>query len=176
MARICQEGVDFRIGRNGVRYWRQTMGEVSTMGEVIELAITREVQAAEFYMGLADRIETPAMKSLFENMAEEELRHKARLELEMMKEGLVARTIGRLFEVDTPDYAEQLAVDADIEYMGALSLAIRKERRSFRFYAELAGVVTEEHMHDVLLELAEEESRHLVQFEMEYNRLTSKRK
>lgn len=151
------------------------MGEVRTMGEVIELAITREVQAAEFYMDLASRMEAPAMRSLFENLAEEELRHKARLELEMMKEGLVTKTVGRLFEVDTPDYAAELEVDSDVEYKEALSLAIRKERRSFRFYAELAGVVTEEHMHDMLLELAEEESRHLVQFEMEYNRLTLKR-
>jgi len=150
------------------------MGEMSTVGEVIALAITREIQAVEFYTGLADRAVNPAMKSMFESLGYEELRHKARLELEMMKEGLVATTIGRLFEVDTPDDAAEAEVDPDIEYKGTLALAIQKERRSFRFYVGLAGVVAEEHMHEVLLELAEEESRHLVKFEMEYNRLASK--
>jgi len=151
------------------------MGETSSVGEVIELAITREIQAAEFYTELADRMENPAMKSVFEHLAEEELRHKARLELEMMKEGYVAKTVGQLIEVDTPDYAAELEPGPDIEYKDALSLAIRKERRSFRFYAHLAGIVPDQQVHAVCLELAEEEARHLVQFEMEYNRLTSKR-
>jgi len=151
------------------------MGDVGTVGEVIELAITREVQAAEFYTDLAGRVTDAAMKSLFENLGEEELRHKARLELEMMKEGLVARTVGRLPEVDAPEYAEQGTDKPDLDYKEALSLAIRKERRSFRFYVELAGAVTDEETHSVLLELAEEEARHLVQFEMEYNRLARRR-
>ena len=152
------------------------MGEVSTVGEVIELAITREIQAVEFYADLADRAMDPAMRALFESLGHEELRHKARLELDMMKEGLVAKTLGRLLEVDKPDYAAEAETKSDMEQKDALSLAIRKERRSFRFYVEVAGVVAEEHMHDVLLELAEEESRHLVKFEMEYNRLASKPK
>lgn len=151
------------------------MSDVNTLGEVIELAITREIQAAEFYRELAGRTQDPAMQSLFENLGEEELRHKARLELEMMKEGLVAKTVGRLFEVDTPDYATDEQIGPDMDYQDALSLAIRKERRSFRFYVELAAVVTEKDTHEALLELAEEEARHLVQFEMEYNRLTRKR-
>lgn len=152
------------------------MGEVSTIGEVIELAIAREVQAAQFYVELADRVVNPAMRALFERLAEEELRHKARLELEMMKEGLVTTTVGRLFEVDAPDYEAKELAESNIEYREALALAIRKERGAFRFYVELAGVVAERHMHEVLLDLAEEEARHLLKFEAEYNRLTSKPK
>ena len=68
-----------------------------------------------------------------------------------------------------------IGIGGIMDYRDALSLAIRKERRSFRFYAELAGAVPEKDVHDTLLELAEEEARHLVQFEMEYNRLTRKR-
>lgn len=150
------------------------MGEACTLGEIIDLAIMREIQAAEFYRGLADQAPNPAMQSLFENLAAEELQHKARLELELMKEGLVAQTVGKLFEVDAPEYAAEGNLEPDMDYKDALSLAIRKERRSFRLYVELAGVVSEKHVHEVLLELAEEESRHLVQFEMEYNRLTRK--
>lgn len=151
------------------------MSDVNTLGEVLELAITREVQAAEFYRELAGRTPDSAMQSLFENLGEEELRHKARLELEMMKEGLVAQTVGRLFEVDPPDYAADGEIEPDMDTRDALSLAIRKERRSFRFYTDLTGAVAEKDVHDTLLELAEEEARHLVQFEMEYNRLTRKR-
>jgi rubrerythrin len=160
---------------NGLLGRRQMMGEACTLGEIIELAIMREIQAAEFYRGLADHARDPVMKSLFNSLADEELQHKARLELELMKEGLIAQTVGKLFEVDPPDYVAEGEIEPDMDYTDALSLAIGKERRSFRLYVELAGVVEEKHAHNVLLELAEEESRHLVQFEMEYNRLTRKR-
>jgi hypothetical protein len=51
--------------------------------------------------------------------------------------------------------------------------ATRKERRSFRFHTYLAGILLDEGVYDALLELAEEEARHLVQFEMEYNKLVA---
>ena len=150
------------------------MSEVSTVGEVIELAITREVQAAQFYAELAERAVDPKMQSLFEALGDEELAHKARLEMEMMKEGLVVKSIGRLFEVGSPDYVTEGEMPPDLDYREALDLAIRKERRSFRFYVTLANTVTDDYIHEMLLELAEEEARHLVQFQLEYERVLRK--
>jgi rubrerythrin len=149
------------------------MSEVGSIGEVIELAIKREMQAAQFYMGCAARVADETTRILFERLAEEELEHKAKLELEMIKEGYVARTAGRLADVDRPRYAEQNEIDAEIEYQEVVAMAIRKERQAFRLYAELAGLVAEEGAHEVFLQLAEEEARHLVRFEIEYNRLTA---
>lgn len=150
------------------------MSEVSTIGEVIELAITREVQAVQFYAELAERVIDPKMQSLFEALGEEELAHKARLEMEMMKEGLVARSVGRLFEVESPDYMAEGEIPPDLDYQGALDLAIRKERRSFRLYVAMANAVTDDYIHEMLLELAEEEARHLVQFQLEHERVLRK--
>ncbi len=148
------------------------MGEVSSIAEVLEMAIAREIRAAEFYAEVAGRMGNPAMRTLFDRLAEEELRHKARLELEMMKEGLVAKTVGRLIDVGEPEYAAELEIGPDIEYARAIDTAVRKERRSFRFYIHLAGIVLEEDVHNLLLELAEEEARHLVQLDTEYRKLT----
>jgi rubrerythrin len=161
-------------GRKGFLEGRRTMGEPSSVDEVIELAITREIQAAEFYTTLAGRVAEPSVRSLFQRLAQEELEHKGKLELEMVKEGFVARTAGRLIDVGLPDYAAELEVGAEAEYKDVLAMAIRKERRSFRFYVQLAAVASEAPVHEVFLELAEEEARHLVQFEAEYNRVTSK--
>ena len=150
------------------------MGEASSVGEVIELAIRREVQAAEFYTTLARRVSDTQMRGLFERLALEELEHKAKLELEMIKEGFVARTVGRLIDVDLPDYVSELEIGPEVEYKDILTLAIRKERRSFRLYVQLASLASEEPVREALMELAEEEARHLVQVEAEYNRLMSK--
>lgn len=152
------------------------MGEASSVGEVLELAISREIQAAEFLTQLAGRMVNPATRVLFEELAEEELGHKSKLELEMMKEGMVARTVGRLIDVGEADYAREFDLGSDVDFREALGMAIEKERRSFRFYTHLAGIVLEEEVHEVLLQLAEEEARHLVRFEREYNKLTAKEK
>jgi rubrerythrin len=152
------------------------MGDVSSIGEVIELAITREIQAAEFYTKLAGRVKDPDMRSLLRRLAQEELAHKAKLELEMVKEGFVATTVGKLVDVAAPEYATELKAGPSVQYKEVLAMAIRKERRSFRFYVQLAGVAPEGSIHEVFLELAEEEARHLLQFEAQYNRLSSEGK
>ena len=149
------------------------MGEVGSIGEVLELAIKREMQAAEFYMGCVARVADETTRVLFERLAEEELEHKAKLELEMVKEGYVAKTVGKLVDVDRPQYGDEIEIDAEIEYHEVVSMAVRKERQALRFYVQLAGLVPDEPAHEVFLQLAEEEARHLVRFEIEYNRLTA---
>jgi len=152
------------------------MGEVSSVGEVLELAIAREIQSAEFLSTLAERLKRPAAAALLEQLAQEELGHKAKLELEIMKEGLVAKTVGTLVEVDAPDYADALEMDPDSDFKDILAVVIAKERHSFRFYVDLAGVVLDEDLHEVLVALAEEEARHLIRLEREYNKLTARGK
>ncbi|MBN2132174.1 MAG: ferritin family protein [Sedimentisphaerales bacterium] len=152
------------------------MGEVSSVGELLELAIGREIQAAEYLSKLAERMVDPATQALLEQLAQDELGHKAKLELELMKQGIVAQTLGRLVEVAEPEYVGPVDIDPASDVKRILALVIRKERRSFRFYVDLAGVALEGEVHEALMELAEEEARHLIRFEREYNKLTAQEK
>jgi rubrerythrin len=154
------------------------MGGIDSIGEALEFAIAREVDASEFYMELAGRMENPAMRVLFEGLAREELEHKAKLELEVMKEGIVARTVGRIphVKVTASDYLLEDEIKADMGLKEALIMGIEKERRSFRFYVRLSGIADEEALVETLISLAEEEARHLVRFENEYDRLVSSEK
>ena len=56
----------------------------------------------------------------------------------------------------------------DMNFADALLLAIQKERAAFRLYAKLLATVKDEQLNKVLLELAEEEMRHVLQLEREY--------
>ena len=71
---------------------------MDTIGEIIEFAIGREAAASEFYMSAAELMDNPAMQILCQDLAKVELEHKATLELELMKEGIVAQTAGRIPE------------------------------------------------------------------------------
>jgi len=147
------------------------MSEIGSIGEVLELAIIRELQAADFYMTLQTRAVDPALQSVLEQLANAELEHKARLELEMMKEGIVAKTVDNFVDFGLPDYSQDLDLAPDGSVADALVVGMEKERRAFRFYVDFAGIVREEELHGMLVELAEEEARHLIWLEMEYNKL-----
>jgi rubrerythrin len=145
-----------------------------TIRQVLEMAIDGEAQAIEFYNNLAAQAENPAMAELYEQLAREEFKHKCRLELEMLKEGVVVQRLGHFDEVEPPEYAEELALPPDAEYKQLVEMGVKKERRAFRLYARLAGIVSDKGARETLFELAEEEAHHLAQFQAESARLAEK--
>ncbi|MHC4240587.1 MAG: ferritin family protein, partial [Planctomycetota bacterium] len=72
------------------------MAKVSPDEEVLEFAIARELEAYHFYLALAERVDSAEMRTVFEDLAKEELDHKAKLELEIMKMGEVVPAEARV--------------------------------------------------------------------------------
>jgi len=138
-----------------------------------QLAIAREEDANRFYMILAERVTSAEMRKVFEDLAEEELEHKAKLELEVIKTGRVVTATERP-ELETKGDTESVGPDVDMDYKDMLIMAMQKEEASFRLYVDLAGRVINENTHDTLLALAEEEVKHKLRFETEYDLLLKK--
>ena len=57
---------------------------------------------------------------------------------------------------------------AEMTFADALMLGIQKERAAFRLYAQLVGQNQSPEHEKILMELAEEEMRHVLQLEREY--------
>lgn len=150
------------------------MGKVTPDDEILEFAISRELEAYHFYMALAGRVESGEMRKVFEDLADEELEHKAKLELEVMKTGKTV-TLER-----KPAWSESNYIISDdpslldIEYKDMLLLGMEKEEASFRTYVNLVPNVKDEESREVLLALAEEEVKHKLRFEIEYDMLLKK--
>lgn len=145
------------------------MEEFESDEEILEFAIGREVSANQFYVDLADQMDNPTMRLLFENFAKEELRHKATLELEVMKRGKVVAAPQDTADLDQTDIMVAIDPETNIDYKNALLLAINKETKSVRLYVDLAAMVKDKESREVLLSLAEEEAKHKARFEMEYD-------
>jgi len=144
------------------------MEEFRSDDEILQFAIGREVSAHQFFMDLADQMENTTMRLLFENFAKEELRHKAILELEVMKRGLVVPEPIDTDDLDQTDVMVAIDPELGIDYKNALMLAINKEAKSFRLYVELAAMVKDKQSRETLLSLAQEEAKHELRFEIEY--------
>lgn len=142
--------------------------------EILELAISREVEAYHFYMALADHMDNPEMRKVFEDLAAEELDHKARIELEILKTG---RTLPVAQQLPGPSgsYIKSNTDSLlDMDYKDILMLAMEKEEASFRTYVNLLPTVYDQQSREVLLAIAEEEVKHKLRFEIEYDMLLKK--
>jgi len=146
------------------------MAEFDSDDEILELAIAREEDANQFYIVLAAQAKNDEMRKVFEDLAEEELEHKAKLELEVIKTGRVV-TATEKPELETKGDTETVGPEVDMDYKDMLIMAMQKEEASFRLYVDLAGRVINENTHDTLLALAEEEVKHKLRFEIEYDNL-----
>lgn len=136
--------------------------------DILDFAIERETEAHDFYTELAERMDRPEMREIFEGFAIEELGHKAKLEA--VKEGEL--TIGNEKEppsLEIADYLVDVEPTSDMSYADALVLAMKKEKAAYRLYLDLSAVAELEEFTDMFLALAGEEAMHKLRFELEYD-------
>ncbi len=150
--------------------------EFKSVLDVLQFAVSKEQASRQFYLDLVGQMKDPTTRSIFQAIAKQEERHAASLKLEMMKAGYTVAD-----EKDRPGNAEDYQWDERLEmdesarqmtYVDALLLAIQKERAAFQLYAQLVGMTEDLELRKMLLELAEEEMRHVLQFEREYETVT----
>ena len=141
--------------------------------DVLRLAISREIEANVFYNLLSQYTENPQIRALCVEFAADELEHKAKLELELMKLGSVVKPYTKKQNLSlTPlDYMVDMTKIMQMNYEDLLLLAISKEKASFRLYIDLLSLTTQQSLREVLVELAEEEAKHKMSFEIEYDML-----
>jgi rubrerythrin len=136
--------------------------------DVLDFAINGEEEAVQFYAGLAERAEKSWMRDIFEGFAREEQGHKAKLTA--IKEGggeLPAPT--KVQDLKIGDYLVEQKPDAELDYQQALILAMKKEKAAFRLYSDLADIAENENLRQTFQALAQEEAKHKLRFEIEYD-------
>ena len=151
------------------------MGKVNSDQEILEFAISKEVEAYHFFLALAGRVEDPKMRQVFEDLAAEELEHKAKLELEILKMGKTLKE--QPIPPGRPESGYIMSdsdLPLDIDYNDMLMLGIEKENAAFRMFVNLIPTVQDEESREILLALAEEEVRHKLRFQNEYDTLNRK--
>lgn len=142
--------------------------------EIFQLAIAREIESYNFYLALADRVKDRQIRKAFKDLAEEELEHKAKLELEVMKTGKTVAVEQKVLRPERNYILSDDELPLDMDYKDMLLLGIEKEEASFRTYVNLSASVLDEESREVLLAIAEEEVKHKLRFETEYDLLLKK--
>jgi rubrerythrin len=144
------------------------MKEFKNVNEILEFAINAEQEAVDFYTNLAGRSRNEQMKTTFLDFAREEMKHKTRLS-GISESGTFILPDEKVRDMRIADYLVDIKPTPDMTYADALVLAMKKEKNAFRLYIMLSEEVDDPAMKAVFLSLAQEESRHKLKFELEYD-------
>lgn len=138
--------------------------------KLLLFAISKEQASRQFYLELAGQMNDVVSRRMFEAVARQEEKHEEMLKLEVLKQGY---TLSAQNEAGAAfDWQEHLELEGDAQnmnYADVLMVAIQKERAAFQLYTQLISMTEQPDIRKMLLELAEEEMRHVIQFEREYD-------
>ena len=144
--------------------------EFKSIDEILDFAIGEEEKAAAFYTELAEKMSKEHIKKLFTGFAREELGHKAKLIA--AKDGrMLVKSEKAIIDLKIGDHLEQVELNAGIDYQDALIVAMKAEKNAFILYTNLADQAEDAGVKEVLQGLAQEEAKHKLRFEMEYDEL-----
>jgi rubrerythrin len=144
------------------------MQQWKSVDEILDFAIGQEEQAAEFYTGLAARMDRPWMSEIFKEFAREEVGHKKKLlEVKSGKRLLAAEQ--KVLDLKIGDYLVDVEPTDHMDYQQALVVAMKKEKKAFKMYIDLAAASDDANLKTVFMSLAQEEAKHKLRFEVEYD-------
>ncbi|MCL4478872.1 MAG: ferritin family protein [Deltaproteobacteria bacterium] len=137
--------------------------------DIIEFAVDRELNAYDFYTGAQKRARTSGAKSMLQELAAQELKHKQRLEALHLEENVMLD----LSKLDIADYTDSESIETDmqyhLEYQQILLIALRREKSSVRLYTDIKSLMKEKEKQQLFEWLVKEEQSHYDRLQKEYD-------
>jgi rubrerythrin len=143
------------------------MNQFSSADDILNFAIRNEQDAVDFYSKYAGLVKKE-MKDMFLEFAQEEIKHKARL-MKIKEDKIFTFSPEKINSLNLSDYTTSGNFTMDLSYQDALILAMLKEKAAFRLYLNLSQKTDIPFLKELFLSLAQEESKHKLRFELEYD-------
>jgi len=144
------------------------MKTFNSVDEILDFAIKSEQSALDFYTKLATNSKNIAMKEVFLEFAEEEKTHKKRLET-IKEEKIFKVEIVKIQDLKISEYITDVKQSDNMTYQEALILAMKREKNAIKLYTDLSAIVEDDKMRILFKSLANEEAKHKLRFELEYD-------
>ena len=136
--------------------------------EVINFAIEREREAAQFYHDMQNLSKTNSAKEAFRELEYMEVGHIAMLK-NLTKDDVKKFVPPNILNLKISDYMEQPVANDNPSYQDAIKLAIKREENALNLYNALADDSTDENAKSLFLRIATEEAKHKLMLESLYD-------
>lgn len=138
--------------------------------KIIATAIDREVEAYTFYRSVADKAKDKALKSLFDELAGEEKKHREFLQ------GFLAKDVGKIKFAAGHDYkvGDELPspkLSVDLKPLEGIVIAIKKELEAMQMYTQFANAAADVETQLLFTQLANMERSHKARLEDIYTNM-----
>ena len=156
-----------------VQFKKTPVGEEPSMdamqfAEVIRFAIEKEQEAADAYTPASATVDSPNVRNMLLELAAEERSHKEKPE-QIDRGKVAASAIEAVPHLKVADYAVSGEVSSEMDYQDVLLVAIRREEKAHNLYSLLASSPSEPELKRLFGCLAQEEAKHKLTLEKEYD-------
>ena len=139
-----------------------------TFEDIIYFAIAEESGANELYKKMSDCVERPNAKVMFDELAAEEVKHKEFFE-KLSEERVSDLPLEKVTDLKISDYLVDIPFRPDMEYQDILIMAMKKEESAVKLYDDMAAKVQKPELQKLLKFMAQEEAKHKLRLETEYD-------
>lgn len=142
------------------------------LDDIIDFAIEKEKEAADFYAGISEQERFSGKKQMLLEFAEQERKHQ-RL-LEDLKAGAVGQQLDDykfkwITDIKRSDYVEDVTYHPGMGYNELLMLAMKREENALRLYNEMLANAETDAQKKVFKMLCQEEAKHKLSLETMYD-------
>jgi len=142
--------------------------DFNNLHEIIDFAIAKEIEAAEFYMSVSEQESFSGKKEMFLEFAAEERKHQALLE--DLKSGKVGTKLDDykfkwITDIKRSDYVDDITYKPGMSYNDILMLAAKREEKALALYNQMLSNADTEEARKVFKMLCQEEAKHKLALE-----------
>ena len=142
------------------------------VNEIIDFAIEKEKEAAEFYRSISEQESFSGTKEMFADFAAEEQKHENLL-MEFKKKGVTDRMseyqLKWITDIKRSDYAVELEYTPGMAYNEILMLAMKREEKALKLYNDFLEQADTDESKRLFKILCQEEAKHKLALETMYD-------
>lgn len=179
---VSEKGISLRIAEQGHIRLLFSVGECrgkgmtdvdssgrwNSVGELLDFAVQREQDAVDFYTMLKEMSTNPGVASALDGYIREEEGHKVKL-ARLKADGHLEPVSSKVLNLRISDYLVDIEPSPDMSYQELMIIAMKREDAACKLYEDLAAATDKEDLRAALLSLAQEEAKHKLRFETEYD-------
>jgi len=137
--------------------------------KIISFAIEKENEAAELYRGLSSRVQKQNAKTMFDELSAEEVKHGEFLK-SMTEKSIPNLKLEDVTDLKISDYLVDITFKPDMDYQDILIMAMKREESAVKLYSDMSAQVQEPEVKNLLNFMSQQESKHKLRLETEYDK------
>jgi len=141
--------------------------EINAFEQAISFAKEKEDGAIHFYESAKQMTKRSSSKVMFQEMADEERKHLRMLD-DLSGEDIESFPVEKVPDLKISQYTADVPFSPDLDYQQILIVAMKKEEEAHRLYTDLANMTGDPKLAKLFQILAQEEAKHKLRLESEY--------